>query len=42
MKFLLDTHVIVWLAVDPARVSASVAERLRRRPVHAAASARMR
>lgn len=29
MKFLLDTHVIVWLAVDPARVSASVGERLR-------------
>lgn len=29
MRFLLDTHVIVWLAVDPARVSASVGERLR-------------
>lgn len=29
MKFLLDTHVIVWLAVDPARIGVPVADRLR-------------
>ena len=29
MRFLLDTHIVVWLAVEPARVDKAVAERLR-------------
>jgi PIN domain nuclease of toxin-antitoxin system len=29
VKFLLDTHILVWLAAEPARVSSSVAQRLR-------------
>jgi PIN domain nuclease of toxin-antitoxin system len=29
VKFLLDSHIIVWLACEPARVDAAVAERLR-------------